>query len=215
MSFTITQLLQQDFSANQLNLTYDELLVQRMEAGWVVTDSADELREQFARHKAMLTDAHSLAVTLDWIQGQMTEAFRFLVADEGSKYVTNLYKVRLATDDLFVGSEYHDLEIGEKRGPDALVGLLEDVKTQVSREILGSITNTGTYDLGEARELMNDLFYFATCGLTGTKQSNLAYGNDVLVENDVYTHPTSLVDTGDCISVKDMALTVDVLNGML
>ena len=215
MTQTINALFNQDFAANQLNVLYNDLLDDRLAAGWELGDTRTEMGDQFDRHTQMLNGMHNIGVTLDWIQGLMTEAFGFLAGAEGDKFVRNLYLVRLAVDDLFVGAGYHDLKVGELIGPDALVELLDEVRPQVQRDILPRITKDGTYTLEEARAYMNDLWHFATCGLVGTAQMDLAYGADVLLKDGRYQKPRTLINTGDLADSVRTETAVAVLEGLL
>ena len=212
MTQTITALLAQDFAGNQLDLVYGELLNERLANRWQLNeDDQIEMGEQYDRHTLMLATNHTLAVTMDWIHGLAAEAFNYLTGNEGDKFVRNLYLIRLAVDDLFVGAVYHELNIGELYGPDALVDVLGMVKEQTDREILGAITKDSNYNVAEARKEMDRLWYFITCGLIGTRAKNLAYGNDVLVLDGKYQHPETLANTGDVVAKEDMAATLDAL----
>ena len=215
MTQTINALLKEDFAGNQLNVVYNELLDQRLLNEWQLGDDKTELHEQHERHCLMLRDNHTLAVTMDWIHGLAREAFRFITNNEGDKFVRNLYMVRLAADDLFIGAAYHEMNVGELYGPDALVEVLGMVKEQVDREVLGAVTKDCNYNVAEARKEMANFWYFMTCGLVGTRAKNLAYGNDILVLDGKYQQPRVLVNTGETTTDLNIGQAVDTLNALL
>lgn len=215
MTQTITTLFAQDFAANQLNVLYNELLDTRIENGWELADTRYEMGEQYDRHTLMLANAHNIAVTMDWLQELVAKAFEFLTKDEGAKYVRNLYMARLAVDDLFVGAAYHELTIGTETGCNAVVEMLEMIVPQVQREVLGNLRKDGNYTIEEARALMADLWFFASAGLVGTKQDDLAYGADILVKDGRYQQPKALINTGDLADGLTTEATVAALEGLL
>ena len=174
-------------------------------------DNQLEMGEQFDRHTMMLTNKHTIAVTMDWIHGLMADALKFLTKGETDKYVRNLYLVRLATDDLFVGAIYHELEVGEEREVHALQALLQMIRTQIDRDLAGGITRDGTYTLDDARRIADQLWYFATCGLVGIPTQNLAYGCDVLVKDGRYQRPRTLINTGDLANNVKVAAALNEL----
>ena len=215
MTFTTNALLTADFAANQLNAIYDNYLNERLAQGWVVQEDREALADQYERHCLMLKNNHHFAVTLDWIQQQMTQALAFITGNETDKFVRNLYRVRLACDDLTTGAHYHDLTVGEMRGTDALVDLLQAVREQTIHEVVGGVRKDGAYTVEEARLMAEHLLYFATCGLVGERTENLFYGNDILIHNCLFQRPTTLVNTGDLADDFDAVATADALNALL
>ena len=212
---TVAAQLTEDFAANQLDAIFDTRLNQRLANGWVVEENRDAIADQYERHCLMLKTNHHFAVTLDWIQQEITQALAFIAGNETDKFVRNLYKVRLACDDLTAGAHYHDLTVGEMRGVDALVDLLEAVRQQVIHEVLGGVRKDGAYSIEDARVMTDHLLYFATCGLVGERTENLFYGNDILIHNCVFQRPTTLVNTGDLANDFDAAATANALNALL
>jgi len=192
--FTTNALLTADLAANQLNVIYNDVLDERLANNWQV-DERTEIGDQHNRHQIMMANVHNLAVTFDWIQGRMVEAFAFLTGNEGDKYVRNLYQVRIAIDDMIVGAHYNDLTIGDVVGADALAELLKAVEVQTRIEVLEKLTADCNYTMEEATQIMELIWGFVACGLIGKDTDNLAYGNDVLILNRIYQRPTTLVNT--------------------
>jgi len=204
-----------DFAGDRLYELYNEFIDQRLLNEWQLEDEQIEHSNQYARHCLLLANKRTLAVTMDWIHQMATQAFSYITKLEGDKFVRNLYMVRAAVDDLFVGAAYHELSIGDLYGPDALVDVLSMVKEQVDREVLGAITKHCTYNLADARKHMDSLWYFMSCGMIGTRTNDLAYGNDVLVLKGVHQHPRTLVNTGEIAAETIFAKAVDTLNALL
>lgn len=215
MTQTVNALLNEDFAENQLNVVYNELLDQRLLNEWQLGDEQIEQGEQHDRHCLMLRDNHTLAVTMDWVHGLAAQAFKYLTGNEGDKFVRNLYLIRLVVDDLFIGAAYHEMNVGELYGPDALVEVLGMVKEQVDRETLGAITKDCNYNVAEARKEMAFAWYFISCGLVGTRTKNLAYGKDILVLDGEYQQPRVLVNTGETEVELNVGQAVDALNALL
>ena len=181
----MTQLFTKNLNEAILNGIYGTYLVQLLEDNWTTTDEGDLYRQ------TMLVDGnHNLAVVMNFITLKALDAFEFIKGTEADKDVKALYQARLALKDIvqaLVGDD-HDVEL--------VTGIIDAIRDQVRREIVGGLRKDATYTIEEADVLMNDLWYFITDGIIGTANANLVYGVDQLTKDGEFTKPETLVTTG-------------------
>jgi len=212
MTCTTNALLTTDFASNQLSSIYNDRLEQRLANHWVVEEERNASSDQCERHSLMLKSDHTLAVTLNWMQQEITKFLAFIAGHERNKFIRNLYKVRLACDDLIAGAHYHDLTVDEMRGVDVLVDHLEGVRQKTLHEVIGGLLKKGTDTIEEARAATDQLLYFATCGLVGERTETLVYGTYILIQNGIFEKHETLLKTGNLTGEFDATQAANALN---
>jgi hypothetical protein len=180
----MTQLFTKNLNEAVLNGIYGTYLNQLLEDNWTTTDEGDLYRQ------AMIVDGnHNLAVVMNFVTLKALDAFEFIKGTEADKDIKALYQARLALKDMVQAMVGADLDV------DTLNGIIDAIREQVRRGIVGGLRKDATYTIDEADVLMNDLWYFITDGIHGTANDNLVYGQDQLTKDGEFTKPETLVTT--------------------
>ena len=198
-SKTMTQLFTANLNETILNGMYGAYLAQLLDEDWATAQDTDLFRQGMIAY-----NNHNVAVTMNYITQQALDAFAFIKGFEGDKDVKALYKARLALIDMYEALIGADLDV-------AIINeLVEDIRTQVRRDVMGGLRADATYTIDEADALLADYWYFITDGAVGTENENLFYGANQLTKDGVPTTPETLVVTED-LTTND---TVDALNAL-
>ena len=181
----MTQLFTKNLNEAILNGIYGTYLNQLLEDDWTTTQEGDLYRQ------SMLIDGnHNLAVVMDYVTRKAMDAFAFIKGNEGAKDVKALYQARLVLTDMIEALVGTDMDV------DIINRLLDEIKIQVRRDVVGGLRKDATYTIEQADALMEDFWFFMSNGNLGTANDNLFYGQDQLTKDGEFTQPKTLVTTG-------------------